>query len=406
MTHRAAHLGVGMALAAVTVLTTGCTGSGTGPPVGTTAAGELRQSLPSTAPVDLMPVVPQPPSTVGRTNRRNERFCRPGPGRTVTRFDPLVIPEERVEPLVLAGERRGAVATPSVTVAGFVVPEVTVDLGCIVEEEAPPGCLGAVTITGYEVPAVRIPGASLPSRPLPGGSVLPAATARGDRAAGTTVPEVSTPAVCGPQVRLGRRAAVRPALIRRAATRPALTRATVTQPSRTVTVPSDGGDRLLVVPPFTLDPVTVEPVLVEPVSVPPAILPFTALGGADDVDVADGSSRDYVAPAGVLFAEESHVLRPGARVALRAILDDLRRHAPTGPVTVAGYTDDQGSAAFGMTLSRARARAVARWLVGEARLPRPRIESVVGYGEAHPAYPNTSEANMARNRRVVVSASR
>lgn len=316
-----------------------------------------------------------------------------------------MIPEQRIEPLVLTEERRGAVAVPPVTVAGFVVPEVIVDLGCIVEEEAPPGCLGAVRITGYEVPPVRIPGGTLPSRSLPDGSVVPAETTEGDRAAGTTVAPVGTPAVCGPQLRLGRRAAVRPALIRRAATRPALTRPTVTQPSRTVTVPSDGGDGLLVVPPVTLDPVLVEPVLVEPVSVPPA-LPFTALRGADEVDVADGSSRDYVAPAGVLFAEESHVLRkrrPGGA-------PGGPRRPPVARADRAGHgrrphrrpgqrrlRDDP------LPGPRPGRRALARR--GGWAAP-PRIAAVVGYGEAHPAYPNTSEANMARNRRVVISVSR
>lgn len=158
-------------------------------------------------------------------------------------------------------------------------------------------------------------------------------------------------------------------------------------------------------PPVTLDPVLVEPVLVEPVSVPPA-LPFTTLRGADEVDVADGSSRDYVAPAGVLFAEESHVLRkrrPGGA-------PGGPRRPPVARADRAGHgrrphrrpgqrrlRDDP------LPGPRPGRRALARR--GGWAAP-PRIAAVVGYGEAHPVYPNTSEANMARNRRVVISVSR
>lgn len=65
MTHRAARPGLALALAAATVLCAGC--GGTEPPADADA-DEPRQSLPSTAPEDLMPVAPQPPSTVQRTN--------------------------------------------------------------------------------------------------------------------------------------------------------------------------------------------------------------------------------------------------------------------------------------------------------------------------------------------------
>ena len=106
----------------------------------------------------------------------------------------------------------------------------------------------------------------------------------------------------------------------------------------------------------------------------------------------------------ILFGKDSDVLRPGAKERLRRLGDQLHAEG-AGRVAVTGYTDDLGSAAHGLDLSERRARRVAHEL-GRV-LPGKRFPMVVrGLGEAHPAVPNTSEANRRKNRRVVVTLTR
>lgn len=106
----------------------------------------------------------------------------------------------------------------------------------------------------------------------------------------------------------------------------------------------------------------------------------------------------------VLFGKDSAVLRPKALDQIKAAADALEVTGK-GRITVTGYTDDLGSAAHGLALSKRRARAVADAL--RQQLPREGYSyQVVGKGEADPAVPNTSEANRAKNRRVIVELKR
>lgn len=106
----------------------------------------------------------------------------------------------------------------------------------------------------------------------------------------------------------------------------------------------------------------------------------------------------------ILFGKDSDVLRPGAGERLRRLADQLHTQG-AGRIAIAGYTDDLGSAAHGLELSRRRARRVADEL--RQVLPTKRFPITVrGLGEAHPAVPNTSEANRRKNRRVVVTLTR
>ncbi|MHB1588630.1 MAG: OmpA family protein, partial [Metallibacterium scheffleri] len=67
---------------------------------------------------------------------------------------------------------------------------------------------------------------------------------------------------------------------------------------------------------------------------------------------------------------------------------------------VIGYTDDTGSAAANLVLSRQRAQAVAQTLVAQGvRAARIQVE---GKGEADPIASNATPEGRARNRRVVV----
>lgn len=102
----------------------------------------------------------------------------------------------------------------------------------------------------------------------------------------------------------------------------------------------------------------------------------------------------------ILFAKDSDRLRSGAGEKLRRLATQLQRQGP-GQVQVTGYTDDLGSAAHGLDLSRRRAQKVAAALADT--LPGKNYPMTVrGRGEADPAVPNTSETNRRKNRRVTV----
>lgn len=106
----------------------------------------------------------------------------------------------------------------------------------------------------------------------------------------------------------------------------------------------------------------------------------------------------------VLFPKDSARLRPQARTTIRRLAMELSKDGP-GKITVTGYTDDLGSAAHGLRLSKRRAAAVADLLDRSFGDDWPKI-TIVGKGEADPAVPNTSEKNRKLNRRVVVTVRR
>lgn len=107
---------------------------------------------------------------------------------------------------------------------------------------------------------------------------------------------------------------------------------------------------------------------------------------------------DVVLDGNVLFGKDSAVIRPAARDRLGEVIDVLRRRG-AGRVHVVGHTDDLGSAAHGLVLSRQRAQSVRDIL--EPALEGFQITSE-GKGEAEPRVPNTDEASRALNRRVEI----
>jgi len=73
---------------------------------------------------------------------------------------------------------------------------------------------------------------------------------------------------------------------------------------------------------------------------------------------------------------------------------------PTMRVRIVGYTCDLGTAEYNLGLSQRRAIAVEDYLVNTVGIDPSRLE-ILGMGESDPAYPNDSEANREKNRRVV-----
>lgn len=95
----------------------------------------------------------------------------------------------------------------------------------------------------------------------------------------------------------------------------------------------------------------------------------------------------------------------------REYVDGLQRLAafmakyPKTVVTLAGHTDSRGTVEYNQGLSYRRAVQVRNYLHYTLGVDADRLQ-VRAYGETDPAYPNDSEFNMAKNRRVECTVSK
>jgi len=111
--------------------------------------------------------------------------------------------------------------------------------------------------------------------------------------------------------------------------------------------------------------------------------------------------RQVVLNSDVLFGFDSAVLTSASRSGLVRVASQVRRAGLKGTIQVNGYTDNRGSAAYDVALSRARALAVAGILQkGLAGLPITLAPQ--GFGPANPVGPNNDDRGRARNRRVTI----
>ena len=113
------------------------------------------------------------------------------------------------------------------------------------------------------------------------------------------------------------------------------------------------------------------------------------------------AGRQVVLNSDVLFGFDSSALSPRARAAVTILAKQILSAGVTGRIQINGYTDNRGSKAYCLALSRARALAVAQVL--QAGLAgRPVTLAPQGFGQANPVAPNTTDPNRARNRRVTI----
>jgi outer membrane protein OmpA-like peptidoglycan-associated protein len=108
----------------------------------------------------------------------------------------------------------------------------------------------------------------------------------------------------------------------------------------------------------------------------------------------------FALQAEVLFPKDSSKLNPEARSRIQAIADEIKAQNATN-VRVFGFTDNLGSYAHGLTLSKKRAEVVHDELAGD--LGGDVTFEVRGYSEDYPIADNTSEQGRRKNRRVEVS---
>ena len=110
-----------------------------------------------------------------------------------------------------------------------------------------------------------------------------------------------------------------------------------------------------------------------------------------------GEGINMTFPSGLMFSINSATLSQEYKDDLAAAASVFKKYPDTN-ILIEGHTDDTGAEAYNMQLSEKRARAVADFLVSQG-IDRSRLE-IKWYGETQPKFPNDSEANRQKNRRV------
>jgi outer membrane protein OmpA-like peptidoglycan-associated protein len=132
-----------------------------------------------------------------------------------------------------------------------------------------------------------------------------------------------------------------------------------------------------------------EPVVAPaPAPTPAPVPPPLARLGSDRIEIL-GEIR---------FATDSDVIVRASLPVLDGVVALLRGHPEIGRLRIEGHTDDRGSAAHNLDLSRRRAAAAVLYLVA-AGIDADRLESI-GLGAARPVGSNVTSAGRARNRRL------
>jgi adhesin transport system outer membrane protein len=146
-----------------------------------------------------------------------------------------------------------------------------------------------------------------------------------------------------------------------------------------------------------LDNVDIEQLRVDAAAACPTDAPV-ALSRADLISDVLPISSD------ALFAFNSSELTPGAIERLDQLLETIRATPKVVEVRIEGHTDNVGSDAINLPLSKARANRVKDYLVlNGLELTNIRVE---GYGSSRPVADNNTEAGRAANRRVEVVVTR
>lgn len=91
------------------------------------------------------------------------------------------------------------------------------------------------------------------------------------------------------------------------------------------------------------------------------------------------------------------IIKPTSYPSLDNLADVLIKK-PNWKLLIVGHTDDKGSDAVNLKLSKARAKAVADYLISKG--VKSEMISHDGKGEANPIADNTTEAGREQNRRV------
>jgi len=110
------------------------------------------------------------------------------------------------------------------------------------------------------------------------------------------------------------------------------------------------------------------------------------------------ASTGRVAVYGIYFDFDSAAVRDQSKPALEQITGALTEH-PDWKITIEGHTDNLGSDAYNLDLSKRRAEAVKAVLVGSYHIDASRL-ATAGYGSTRPKATNDTLEGRAENRRV------
>ena len=100
----------------------------------------------------------------------------------------------------------------------------------------------------------------------------------------------------------------------------------------------------------------------------------------------------------ILFGFDESNLTSNAKQNLNQLVTILQKY-PDTDVEIQGHTDDKGTNAYNNKLSERRAAAVKSYLV-QNNVSSSRL-AAIGFGKTNPEYPNDTDLNRAKNRRVV-----
>ena len=127
--------------------------------------------------------------------------------------------------------------------------------------------------------------------------------------------------------------------------------------------------------------------------------PNTPLGVAVDAKGCPLKVKEAIVLEGVTFDTNSSRLIQQSQPILDEVARGLKKY-PRLRVELQGHTDDTGSDAYNLALSKRRADAVREYLLTQG-VPSTQITSK-GYGEKQPLDSNTTAEGRSKNRRVVM----
>lgn len=127
--------------------------------------------------------------------------------------------------------------------------------------------------------------------------------------------------------------------------------------------------------------------------------------GGEERRVDTNTTVTFALQAEVLFPKDSATLNPEARSRIDAIADEIKKQNATN-VRVFGFTDNLGTYAHGLVLSKQRAEAVHDQLAASLGGNGNITFEVRGYSEDYPIADNSTEEGRRKNRRVEVSFQR
>ena len=129
-------------------------------------------------------------------------------------------------------------------------------------------------------------------------------------------------------------------------------------------------------------------------------------GVVDSKDACPGTPREvkvdergcWSYPSKLLFDFDQAEIKPE----YLSRLDEAKKVFDAHPymtVVIVGHTDDVGADDYNMELSKKRAWSVNDYLINQVGIDSGRLK-MIGRGESEPAYPNDSDENRSKNRRV------